>query len=123
MITPIAPRLVYIAGPYRASTRWGEECNVRRAEIIGHLVAALGAYPVIPHANTRPYFADAQPGPFWLAATLELLRRCDAVVFMEGWGESEGARAERAEAERLGIPVFDGTPALGAWLTKQEAAP
>jgi hypothetical protein len=122
--TPLPPfvapsprtRLVYIAGPYRAATRWEEERNVRAAEALGYAVAELGAYPVIPHCCTRPYFADAQPGSFWLAATLELLRRCDAVLLAAGWEQSEGAQAEKAEAHRLGLPVFLGPPHLRAWL-------
>jgi len=115
------PRLVYIAGPYRAANRWEEECNVRKAEAIGFSVAVLGAYPIIPHANTRPYFGDAQRAEFWLEGTLELMRRCDAVVMVEGWEKSEGARVEKDEAERLGIPVFgaasgDGLRGLTIWL-------
>lgn len=109
-------KLIYICGPYRAETRWEEECNVRRAETIGHMVAALGAYPIIPHSNTRPYFGDAQPAEFWLEGTLELMRRCDAVLLVGGWANSVGARAEKFEAEKLKIPVFDMTPALAAWL-------
>lgn len=114
-------KLIYIAGPYRAPTRWQEEQNVRVAEAIGYKVARLGAYPVIPHSNTRPYFADAQPGEFWLDGTLELLRRCDAVLLITGWENSEGARGERHEAQSRGTPVFDGLPELSKWMHKVTA--
>jgi hypothetical protein len=109
-------RLVYIVGPYRAETRWEEEQNVRRAEEVAYGVAQAGAYPVCPHSATRPYFADAQPGAFWIAATLEMMRRCDAVCMVAGWKKSDGARVERAEAERLGLPVFERWSALREWL-------
>ena len=108
-------KLIYIAGPYRAPTRWEEERNVRAAEALGYAVAQIGHFPVIPHANTRPYFSDAQPGAFWLAGTLELLRRCDAVLLLPGWGESEGARGEKADADRLGLPVFRCVEDLRHW--------
>ena len=110
--------IVYIAGPYRASSRWDEEQNVCRAEVTAHDVALAGAMPVCPHANTRPYFSDAQPARFWLEGTLEILRRCDAVVMLPTWEQSEGARAERMEAALLGLPVFDhlDTTALKEWV-------
>ena len=41
-----------------------------------------------------------------LAGTMELLRRCDAVLCVGNWRDSVGARAEVEEARRLGLPVF-----------------
>lgn len=91
----MTPKLVYIAGPYRAPTAWQCEQNIRDAEAVGYFVALLGAYPIIPHTKQ-----------FWLGGTLELMRRCDGVVFLKTWQSSSGARAERIEAERLGLPIF-----------------
>jgi hypothetical protein len=98
--------LVYIAGPYRNDDAWLCEQNIRAAESLGYRVAQLGAYPVIPHSNTRAYFSSAASDALWLAGTLELMRRCDGVVFLPTWGGSSGARDEHAEADRLELPVF-----------------
>jgi hypothetical protein len=115
-------RLVYVAGPYRAGTRWDEEQNCRRAESAAREIVGLGLYPVCPHANTRPYFSNpAIPAAFWLGATLELMRRCDAVLLLPGWAGSEGAVAEREEAERLGIPVFCDLAGLAGWRGERDA--
>lgn len=100
------PPLVYVAGPYRAPTAWGIECNIVAARQLGARVAALGAYPVIPHSNTA-HFDGLGPDELWLAGTLELMRRCDAVALLDTWQSSSGARAEHAEAERLGLPRFN----------------
>lgn len=117
------PRLIFVCGPYRATTAWGREQNVRRAEDVAAEVVRLGGFPVCPHANTRPYFEGLASGDradddrFWLDGCLELLRRCDAVATVPGWERSSGAIAEVEEAERLGLPVFDGlftTPRGGA---------
>jgi len=109
-------RRVYIAGPYAADTKWEEEQNVRRAEEVGYEVARLGAYPVIPHANTRHYFSDVQPPDFWYAATMAEMKTCDAVLLVDGWKGSVGATAEAEEAFIDGIYVFTEIHKLEGWL-------
>ncbi len=88
-------KLYYVAGPFSAPTRDGVDENISKAEDVGLALASYGLAPLIPHANTsRPEFEDCQPYEFWIAVTMELLRRCDAVVLVEGWERSSGARAE-----------------------------
>lgn len=101
-------RLIYIAGPFRAPSAWQVELNIRDAEALGHRVMAnsngeLGA--VIPHTMYR-FFDKSLPDSVFLEASLELMRRCDGVLLARDWVGSAGTRAEVAEAERLGIPVF-----------------
>lgn len=121
----IAP-LIYIAGAYRNPDAWLQEQNIRAAETLGYEVAKLGAYPIIPHSNTRSYFASAASDELWLAGTLELMRRCNAVVFLPNWTTSSGARGEHAEAERLGLPIFGVGHVTGGdlarWLKQQQEA-
>lgn len=102
----MVPRLLYIAGAYRAPTAWLVEQNIRRAEEAAMEVLKLGAYPICPHTNTRGWFDKVQPDEFMLEATLELMRRCDGVLMMLGWSKSSGASAEYDEARRLRLPVF-----------------
>lgn len=101
-------KVIYIAGPFRAPTAWGIAENVRRAERAALEVAKLGAMPLCPHANTA-HFQGECTDQFWLDGTMELLRRCDAVLTVEGWLASSWARAEVEEALRLGKPVFTET--------------
>lgn len=103
----IEPKMtvVYIAGPFRARTSWGIAENIRAAERLGLEVARNGMMPLIPHANTA-HFHGELPDQFFLNGTMELLRRCDAVMLTPNWAVSSGARGEVDEAERLGIPVF-----------------
>ena len=98
--------IAYIAGPFRAPTAWGIAQNVRHAEEIGLMVAQAGAMPLIPHANTANFHGEGSD-QLWLDGTLELMRRCDVVVLTPDWQRSSGARAERDEAERIGLPIFD----------------
>ena len=108
--------LVYVAGPYTAPTRYAMERHVQAAESIGYEVARLGAMPVIPHTNTRPHFCDLQDESWWYAATLALLRVCDAVILAPGWSQSVGVKGEILAAEELGMPVFKTIMDLGEWL-------
>jgi len=100
--------VVYVAGPYRASNRAGVELNIQSARLTGLHCCLKGWSPLIPHANTGGLdeIAPAIPDQFWLDATLELMRRCDAVVLCPGYSLSEGTRAEMIEAQRRGIPVY-----------------
>lgn len=98
-------KVVYVAGPFRAATAWGIEQNVRAAEVVALRVWLAGAAALCPHANSRHYHGAAADELF-IEGTLELLRRCDAIMLLEGWQGSEGSRGEKVEAERLGLPVF-----------------
>src|SRR5690349_14403982 len=98
-------KLVYIAGPYRGATAWDRDQNIVRARQLGAEVVKRGALPVIPHSNTA-HMDGIAPDEFWLAGTLEQMRRCGAVLFTPDWKCSTGARAEQAEAERIALPQF-----------------
>jgi nucleoside 2-deoxyribosyltransferase len=101
-------KLIYVAGPYRGPTREAVELNIATARRVGLLVAKAGHAPVIPHANTAGFehVAHDLHDEFWLDATMEMMRRCDAVVLCPGWEDSSGTRAEVEEAGKLGIPVY-----------------
>ena len=96
-------RLVYIAGAYDAPTPWGVRCNVRAAEDLAAKVNEADMAAVCPHSWGAGGNVTHE---HMLAATMEVMRRCDAVILVSNWRTSSGALAEVAEATRLGIPVF-----------------
>ena len=98
-------KVIYIAGKYRGASPWEVEQNIRAAEDFAAKVWAMGHAALCPHANSR-HMEGVSSEEHFLAGTLELMRRCDAVLLVPNWHRSEGARAEVAEAERLGMPVF-----------------
>jgi hypothetical protein len=108
-------KLVYIAGPYSASTHLEREQNILQARIAGAQVAKLGAYPLIPHSNTA-HIDTPCDDLFWYEGGLELLRRSDAVFMLKTWKKSVGAKREREEALELEIPVFSRFEYLQKWL-------
>jgi hypothetical protein len=111
------PFLVYVAGPYRAKTAWDINCNIHKARVWGAALAKCGAYPVIPHSNTANFDGIADDS-LWLEGTLALLTRCDAAIFIDGWRESSGSKAEWERANSLLMPVLD----VDGWSSRGEAA-
>ena len=110
--------LVYLAGPFRAASNWSQEQNIRRAEELALHVWQAGMACFCPHTNTR-FYQGAAPDEVWLAGDLEILSRCDAVLLTPDWQASVGATAEKAHAEKLGIPVFESLYRLLGWCYAQ----
>ena len=99
--------VVYIAGPYRAASSWEREQNIRRAEEVAYHVWEAGHVALCPHTNCRWQHEGVIDDAHWLAGTMELMRRCDAVVALPYCAKSAGTRAEILVARQLGMPVFD----------------
>lgn len=98
-------KVVYIAGRYRAPTPWGVEQNIQAAQAVAALVWQAGHIALCPHLNAA-HLDGAHTDEQVLAGTMELLRRCDAVLLVPGWSTSAGTKAELVEAHRIGLPVF-----------------
>jgi hypothetical protein len=97
--------VVYIAGPFRGSSAWDIEQNIRRAEELALEVWRLGM-ALCPHTNTR-HFQGAAPDEVWMSGDIELMRRCDARVplLFSQFGASRTAEVQKAKEWRL--PVFE----------------
>src|SRR5574338_1527454 len=104
-------KVIYIAGKYRGPNAWAVEQNIRAAEEVAARVWAAGMVALCPHPLPR-HMSGLGDEQVFVDGTLELMRRCDAVVLVPNWRDSAGARAEVEEADRLGIPVF-GREAYG----------
>jgi len=107
-------KIVYIAGPFRASSPWLIEQNVRSAEQAGLMVATRGMIPLIPHSMYR-FFQESLPDTFWIPATGELLKKCDAMLLTGAWECSSGCQGEIRIADSLFIPCFTTLQSLVEW--------
>jgi hypothetical protein len=91
---------VYIAGPYS----YNEAVNIHNAVIAANALLARGYLPFIPHLCHLWHLITPKHYSSWLTYGLEWLKECDCVFRLPG--DSPGADAEVAEAERLGLPVY-----------------
>lgn len=98
------PIIVYVAGPYRAPTKAGRECNIQKAAEAAKAVWRAGAAAICPHMNSA-HFDGVAPEERFLTAYLYIVDMCDAVFATRGWHHSPGSRDEVAKAELCGVPV------------------
>jgi len=113
-------KLVYVAGPFRAASAWDIEQNIRSAEELALELWRRGVAVICPHTNTR-FFQGAAPDEVWLKGTLEMLKRCDAVMLVAGWEQSSGSRVEVKVAKELNIPVFERLYEFEDWMKTFES--
>jgi len=112
------PPVVYVAGPFRADTPWGVEKNVRKAEQYALYLWGLGIPNICPHTQGR-FFDKEIPDEIILLGMKQLLRKCEAVLVIGRWQRSEGTKAEIADAEIHGIPVFFEIAKLVEWASSR----
>jgi len=97
--------IVYIAGPYKGKTEWDVLNNIRAAEKTALKYWRLGYTVICPHKNTA-LMGGSCPDKTWLDGDIEILKRCDIIVMVQGWEKSKGAITEHELAYELGIEVI-----------------
>jgi hypothetical protein len=105
-------KCVYIAGAIRHLNEAGDMVefekmkNIMKAFEWNLFVWQHGGVAICPHTNNI-WFPGSLERDAILKGDLELLSRCDAILMVEGWRNSEGSTGERNHAAFLGLPVFD----------------
>lgn len=89
---------IYITGPMTGY----EELNFPRFEEVTLDLRASGFEVVSPHE-----IKDSGTYDLCLIADLKEMLSCDALVTIEGWAYSRGARLEVCTAIQVGIPIID----------------
>jgi len=98
-------KIAYIAGPYRSNTINGVVQNIRKAERVAIKYWKKGYFAYCPHKNTS-LLDGVLPDEVWLKGNLEMLSRCDVIIMVKGWRNSEGAKAELKFAVKKGLGVI-----------------
>ena len=99
--------VIYLAGAYTGKTAQHTLENIYNARRIAVELWEQGYYVVCPHTNTssfelEPTLANVD----WYKAYLEIQKKCDVVVLIKGWQNSEGAVKEYEQALKYDQPVY-----------------
>lgn len=95
--------VIYLAGKYRGDI----DANIKAAREIAIELWEAGHTCISPHMNTQNFERDCNlPEREYIKRDLQIVARCDAVVMIPGWHDSEGAKDEWAYAFRNGIPIY-----------------
>ena len=97
--------MIYIAGPYRASTKLGIIINILKARKVAKKYWALGYTVITPHSNSGLMDSCATDAVF-LRGGLDLLECAKLMVVLKGWEKSQGTIAEIEFAKEKGIPII-----------------
>jgi len=99
-------QLCYVIGPYRSKEGvHGIKQNIENAEKLALELWKLGYAVICPHKNTG-FFDGAAHDDVWLKGDLEILKRCDFAVTVDGWENSMGGTNEVKFCKEHNIPVF-----------------
>lgn len=99
-------KLVFVSTPFHADTGAEMLGNIRLAQRICKQVLEDGGIPYAPHLLFPQFLddADACQRAAGIEAGIEMLRRCDILVF-SGGKVTDGMTQEMKAASDLGIPV------------------
>ena len=101
-------KVAYISGSYRSNAINGIYENIQKARQVALKYWNLGYAVICPHLNTA--FMDGSCGDhIWLQGDIEILKRCDVIVLLNGWIKSEGAREEYKAALAHGLVIIEET--------------
>lgn len=98
-------KIAYIAGPYRAKNGRTVLQNISAAQAVAVKYWRKGFAVLCPHMNSQLLDGIVSDEHF-LSAGLNMMRRCDIVVAMKNWSESEGASREIDLAEDLEMTII-----------------
>jgi hypothetical protein len=98
-------KLIYVAGPYRATSKAGVTRNINHAKNEAKKLWVAGWSVICPHMNTA-HLDGVVPEDAFLAGDIEILKRCDAIWMLLGWDKSLGARVEMELAKQIGLEVY-----------------
>lgn len=99
-------KLIYVAGAYRAPTIFEIANNIRLAESVAAELWRRGAAVICPHKNTA-FLDGVTSDENFLAGTMLMLEKCDAIVMLPNWRSSTGAEAELMRAVECNLYDFD----------------
>lgn len=113
-------KLVYISGPYSASTKLSVEANINNAREVALWCVEHRIFYFCPHLNSGYFeqWAPDVPPDFYYDMDLRIAQACDAIFLLKGYHHSKGAQREYMYFKLKGKSIFtykDGLDKLLSW--------
>jgi hypothetical protein len=101
-------KLVYIAGPYSATTQLGVEANVTKAREAALWCVEHRIFYFCPHLNSIFFerWLPEVPVEFYYDMDICIAEGCDAALMVGTWDLSKGAVKEYHYFARANKPIF-----------------
>src|SRR3990167_5052970 len=107
--------IVYISGSYSGEI----SNNIQKARETAIKVWETGYTAFCPHLNTIHFENDCKcVYEDYIAGDIEIINRCNALLMVEGWEQSEGANTEHDYAKGYGLPIFYSIDELNDYYEK-----
>ena len=97
-------KVAYIVGPYRSDSAGGIHRNIQSARKVALKWWKNGYAVICPHLNTA-FFDGECEDHVWLDGDIEILKRCDTIVMIDGWKNSSGSVKEYDIAIEYGLEI------------------
>jgi hypothetical protein len=95
--------VIFVAGKYKGNIPE----NIETARYMSRKIWELGFTALTPHLNTAHFEEDCHcVEDDYILGDLSMLSRCDGIMMIEGWKDSQGAMGEHLAAKQMGIPTF-----------------
>lgn len=99
-------KMIYLSHPYTGSE---EENRAKARRIAARLTKEYPDTLFMNPLDAMQHTVAAGLGyEETLAQCVELLRRCNSVILLDGWRESVGCRKEYRTARDIGMRIYDG---------------
>lgn len=108
--------LIYVAGQYGNKTAVNGigdgmvksvDENIAAARRVAIALWEMGHAVICPHLNSAHMEEDCKATwQDYLAGDFNMISRCDALVMVENWKDSKGAKMEHEYAKSLNIPIY-----------------
>ena len=121
-------KTVGIIGPYtpRGNGNHAVECleNIQQGILLASELVRVGFAPYCPYLDFQYVLTAVRLSEAQLkAVSMEWIRRCDVIIAMDRWRESDGASAELQTAELDGIPIVYSIDELLEWDHQRRGGP
>ena len=96
---------IYIAGPMSGH----KDYNLPQFEAMRNIVQGRGHIGLIPHDYSREFLSIRCPAMIWclsMVRCVDVMLSADAVLFLDGWEHSAGARREHEIARAHGKTIY-----------------